>query len=148
MKTLISILAFAFLAFATSAQYRFNQYQTTIATNASYSTNSVTTFNQSFDVGAGTEAWIQIAFKLNNGTNAIPSSATNDFVTVWDTSLDGSRFTNRFTFALKGNASTNEAWGLTNFPVSLPWLRLVNATNTVGATLTNISIRVANQVGL
>lgn len=146
MKPKFSILILL-ACLTASAQYRFNLYTATIATNASIATNAVATYGQSFDVGAGTEATIQVAFKLNS-TN-VSATATNAWVTVWDTSMDGTRFTNRFTFSVYGNGTTNtEAWGTTNFTVEWPWLRFVNATNLVGETVTNPSVKVGNKIGL
>jgi len=145
MKTIIALLMFA--ALTAQAQYRFNIYRFTVATNASIATNAVATIGSSVDVGSGTEAIIQVAFKLN--TNGMPANATNGLVTVWDSSLDGSRFTNRFTSTVYGNNTTNnEAWATTNILTEVPWLRLVNITNTVGATVTNYSITVGNRIGL
>jgi hypothetical protein len=90
---------------------------------------------------------IQVAFKLS--TNGFPANATNGLVTVWDSSLDGTRFTNRFTFTVYGNNTTTvESWAHTNFAVEVPWLRFVNATNLVGATVTNYSVTVGNKIGL
>lgn len=145
MKIIILLLLTCLTA---SAQYRFNIYRYSIATNASIASNAVSTVGTSVDVGSGTEATIQIAFKQTNGTNAVPTDATNNLVSVWDTSLDGTRFTNRFSFTLKAQATTNEVWGTTNFTTEWPWLRLVNITNTTGAIVTNYSVTVGNKIGL
>lgn len=145
MKTLISIILFC--AFSASAQYRFNVYRYSIATNATIATNVVATIGTAVDVGSGSEAVIQVAFKQS--TNGFPANATNALVTVWDWSLDGTRFTNRFTFSVYGNNTTNiEAWATTNILTEMPWLRFVNATNLTGATVTNYSVTVGNRIGL
>jgi hypothetical protein len=147
MKTLISIILLC--ALSAQAQYRFNIYTAGVATNAYIGTNSYsTTYATSFDVGAGTEAIIQLSFKM--ATNDYPHFATNDVITTWQTSLDGTRFTNQFQFKLTSTATaTNtEVWGMTNFAVELPWLRLVSVSNLNQARLTNYSIRVGNKVGL
>ena len=154
MKTKLSILYLLFsilwlLLFNTaSAQYRFNQYVVGVATNAFIGTNSYTNYNVAYDVGSGTEATIQVAFKM--ATNDYPQFATNDVITTWASSMDGVRFTNYFQFALKSTATaTNtEVWGLTNFVVELPWLKFVGITNLNQARLTNYSIRICNKVGL
>lgn len=142
MKTLLTLIMLSCLT--ASAQFRYNLYTFSIATNASIASNAITTINSAVDVGSGTEATVQVAFKQHLPIH----SSTNDIVTVWQSSLDGTRFTNEFTFALKAQATTNEVWDRTNFAVKLPWLRLVNITNTTGAIVTNYSVKVGQKIGL
>jgi len=147
MKTLISIIILC--ALSASAQYRFNSYTAGVATNAYIGTNSYsTTYSTAFDVGAGSTACIQLAFKM--ATNDYPHFATNDVITTWQSSMDGTRFTNQFQFTIKSNASaTNtEVWGLTNFNVTYPWLKLMSVSNLNQARLTNYSVRVGNKIGI
>lgn len=149
MKKLLLLTLMAFCVIGANAQYRFNQYTASIATNSFVGTNSYsTTGSQSFDVGSGSTAWIQLSFKM--ATNDYPQFATNDIVTVWQSSLDGTRFTNQFLFKIQSTvtATNTEVWGMTNFAVTLPWLKFVGLTNLNQARLTNYSIRVANKVGL
>ena len=141
------IILFLSMACA-SAQYRFNQYTATVATNAYIATNSYTAYNVAYDVGAGSTACIQLAFKM--ATNDYPHFATNDVITTWQSSLDGTRFTNQFQFKLTSTATaTNtEVWGLTNFTVTYPWLKFVSISNLNQARLTNYSIKIGNKIGI
>jgi len=142
------IILFLSMACA-SAQYRFNSYTAGVATNAYIGTNSYsTTYSTAFDVGAGSTACIQLAFKM--ATNDYPHFATNDVITTWQSSMDGTRFTNQFQFTIKSNASaTNtEVWGLTNFNVTYPWLKLMSVSNLNQARLPNYSVRVGNKIGI
>ena len=143
---IISILML--IALNASAQYRFNQYTVTVATNAYIATNSYTSYNVAYDVGAGSTACIQLAFKM--ATNDYPHFATNDVITTWQSSLDGTRFTNQFQFKLTSTATaTNtEVWGLTNFTVTYPWLKFVSISNLNQARLTNHSIKIGNKIGI
>jgi hypothetical protein len=136
------------IALNASAQYRFNQYTVTVATNAYIATNSYTSYNVAYDVGAGSTACIQLAFKM--ATNDYPHFATNDVITTWQSSLDGTRFTNQFQFKLTSTATaTNtEVWGLTNFTVTYPWLKFVSISNLNQARLTNHSIKIGNKIGI
>ena len=136
------------IALNASAQYRFNQYTATVATNAYIATNSYTDYNVAYDVGAGSTACIQLAFKM--ATNDYPHFATNDVITTWQSSLDGTRFTNQFQFKLTSTATaTNtEVWGLTNFTVTYPWLKFVSISNLNQARLTNYSIKIGNKIGI
>jgi hypothetical protein len=146
MKIIILLLLTCLTA---SAQYRFNLYTVSLATNAFVGTNSFSSSGtQAFDVGAGSTASIQLAFKM--ATNDYPHFATNEVVTVWETSMDGTRFANRFFFNLTSTATaTNaEVWGRTNFPVTYPWLKYVGVTNLNQARMTNYSIKVGNKIGL
>ena len=142
------ILILMLIALNASAQYRFNQYTATVATNAYIATNSSTTYNVAYDVGAGSTACIQLAFKMS--TNDYPHFATNDVITTWQSSLDGTRFTNQFQFKLTSTATaTNtEVWGLTNFTVTYPWLKFVSISNLNQARLTNYSIKIGNKIGI
>lgn len=147
MKTLISIIILC--ALSAQAQYRFNIYTAGVATNANIGTNSYsTTYSTAFDVGAGSTACIQLSFKM--ATNDYPHFATNDVITTWQSSLDGTRYTNQFQFKLTSTATaTNtEVWGLTNFTVTYPWLKFVSISNLNQARLTNYSIKVGNKVGI
>jgi hypothetical protein len=119
-----------------------------VATNAYIATNSYTDYNVAYDVGAGSTACIQLAFKM--ATNDYPHYATNDVITTWQSSLDGTRFTNQFQFKLTSTATaTNtEVWGLTNFTVTYPWLKFVSISNLNQARLTNYSIKIGNKIGI
>jgi hypothetical protein len=144
MKTIIAIIITAAAMLTASAQYRFTIYSASVATNASIASSNHSTINQSFDVASATNAIIQLHFKLANLTNATP--ATNSIVTVWDASLDGSRFTNQFTYTLFGNNTTNtETWDYTNSALTLPWLRLRYITNNTSGTLTNYGVKVGKR---
>lgn len=146
MKTLISILLIC--ALSASAQYRYTLYSSSIATNDYIATNSYTTYNTAFAVSAGSSAQIQLAFKM--ATNDYPHFATNDIITTWQSSMDGSRYTNQFQFTLKSTATaTNtEVWGLTNFSVTYPWLKLISISNLNQSRLTNHSIKVGQKTGI
>ena len=138
------ILALLLTALTASAQYRFTIYSATIATNAAITSSNSAVYNQAFDVGSSTAAVIQVAFKNTVLTNATP--ATNSIISVWEESLDGSRYTNQFTFTLYGNNTTNtESWAYTNSAVTLPWLRLVALTNNTSARITNITVKVGKR---
>jgi hypothetical protein len=140
---------FLLLCITSQAQYRFNNYTAGFATNAYVGTNTYsTTYATAFDVGAGSTACIQVAFKI--ATNDYPQYATNDVITTWQSSMDGSRYTNQFQFTLKASAAaTNtEIWAVTNFAVTYPWLKFVSITNLNQAKLTNISVRVGNKIGI
>jgi hypothetical protein len=141
------IILFLSMACA-SAQYRYTLYSSTVATNAYISTNSYTTYNTTFAVSAGSAVQIQLAFKM--ATNDYPHWATNDIITTWQSSMDGTRFTNQFQFKLTSTATaTNtEVWGLTNFTVTYPWLRFINITNFNQARLTNYSVTVGQKIGI
>lgn len=119
-----------------------------MATNDYIATNSYTTYNAAFAVAAGSSVQIQLAFKM--ATNDYPRFATNDIITTWQSSMDGSRYTNQFQFNLKSTATaTNtEVWGLTNFSVTYPWLKLISISNLNQARLTNHSIKVGQKTGI
>jgi hypothetical protein len=141
------IILFLSMACA-SAQYRYTLYSSTVATNAYIPTNSYTTYNTAFAVAAGSAVQIQLAFKI--ATNDYPHWATNDIITTWQSSMDGSRYTNQFQFTLKSTATaTNtEVWGLTNFAVTYPWLKLISISNMNQARLTNHSVKVGQKTGI
>jgi hypothetical protein len=141
------IILFLSMACA-SAQYRYTLYSGTIATNAYIATNSYTTYNTTFAVSAGSSVQLQLVFKM--ATNDYPHYATNDIITTWQSSMDGTRFTNQFQFKLTSTATaTNtEVWGLTNFTVTYPWLRFVNITNLNQSRLTNHSVSVGQKIGI
>ena len=143
MKKLITTITLALLTFTASAQYRFVIYPATIATNAAIAPSNYATINQTFDVASAPSAILQLAFKLTALTNSTP--ATNSIVTVWEQSLDGTRFTNRFSFSIYANNSTNEVWDFTNSATSLPWLKLLWITNNTSATLTNHSVKIGKR---
>jgi hypothetical protein len=151
-KSIIHLLSSILLLCAcltAPAQSKWNNYTAGVATNAYVGTNSYsTTYSTTFDVSAGSTASIQLAFKM--ATNDYPHFATNEVVTVWQSSMDGTRFTNQFTYALMSTATaTNtEVWGITNFAVTYPWLKFVGLTNLNSARLTNYSVRVGDKIGL
>lgn len=146
IKLLALLLLFAVVNPSLNAQYRFPVYSATIATNASITASNYATLNQAFDVSGSSSATIQLVFKLTD-TNATP--ATNTVITTWQTSLDGSHYTNQFQYVVYGNNTTNtEAWGLTNFTVTLPWLKLVTISNTTSAVVTNHSVKVGRNIGI
>lgn len=146
MKKLLTALML-FAACTASAQYRYNLY--TLATNtipATYSSN----YAISAAVGTSTRADIQIAFTLlsSNHPTAMSATCSNPVTATFDTSIDGSKFTNAFSFSL--NAQSNApVWHATNIMVTnAAWLRLLSVTNANYAVVTNFTVKVGVKAGL
>ena len=148
MKTLLLILCL--VACNASAQFRYARYQLpSSSTNTTITSNTVATYNSSADVAPTTRADIRLAFKLMSvDTNAMHAACTNWVTAVFDKSVDGTYFTNRFILAVRGN-SNSTVWTQTNVGVTdAAFLRLVCVTNDNTARITNFSIFVGCKQGL
>jgi hypothetical protein len=147
MKTLLLLLLTASTCLA---QYRY--YPTTVlssGTNGYLAANSSTNVSAAYGIGASTKLDMLLAFSLiSTNTNAMPVSCTNSVVTVWETSADGSYYTNRFTFSV--DAVTNlTRWNQTNIDVSqAAWIKFVGLTNNNAAHLTNYKVFIGYKTGL
>ncbi len=149
MKTKLCLLFCLLLTLPCAAQYRFNKFAVTMASNVfvgAYSNQAAV--NQPFEVAAGSEVLLQFEFRLcSTNTGPILTTATNYVTTFWDQSFDGEHFTNEFAWGIR--AKTNgEAWAPTNFPITLPILRYKYMSNDNPAAVTNPVIRVGQKVGL
>ena len=148
MKTLIAIILL--IACTAHAQYRYGIYTAAgVATNDIVNTNTLTVFNTTVDVGASSRADIQLVFRLTSyDTNAMSSTCSNLVTATFDSGIDGTYFTNQFTFSVAGRSNA-VALGFTNIDVSqIAWLRLVSITNANLAVVTNYSLKIGRKIGL
>lgn len=148
MKTIILILLLT--ACSAQAQYRYGVYTAAgTTTNATINTNTLETFNTSVDVGASSRADIQLVFRLTStDTNAMSATCSNLVTATFDSGIDGTYFTNQFTFSVAGQSNA-VALGFTNIDVSqMAWLRLVSITNANLGIVTNYSLKIGRKIGL
>jgi hypothetical protein len=139
------ILALALSLLSASAQYRYPVVTLTTASNT-VAANGSSTINSAADVGATTRADILFYFSLT--TNNV-AGLTNPVVAQFDTSIDGSKYTNAFSISLRAN-SNNVVWMQTNVWVTnASWLRFVGITTNENALpVTNYVVKVGQKTGL
>ena len=149
MKQLIITILCA-LSLTASAQYRYQTYTLpSSSTNTTIQTNTLATYNSSAAVSSSTRADIRLAFKLTSATtNAMGTNAFQNVTCTFDKSVDGTYWTNSFTFSVRAN-SNSVVWDQTNIDVSTAaWLRLVSITNGNAGKVTNVSVFVGAKTGL
>lgn len=146
MKKLASLLFALSLAYAAQAQYRYSLY--TLATNTVPATVN-SNYLSACAVGTALRADIQIAFSLTSSNgSAMSATCSNPVTATFDFGIDGTRYTNRFVYALNAQSNVN-VWGMTNIWVTnAAWARLVSVTNANFAVVTNYSVKLGIKTGL
>lgn len=151
-KKLISLLTIAVLsALSASAQYRYNLYTAAgTGTNSTIGTNAGVTFDTTMDVASSSKVSVQFVFKLTSSTtNALPAGCTNPVVLRFDYGIDGTYWTNRFSWTNYANSNNVVIGLLTNLDVTpWAWFRLVDGSNYNNGIVTNYSVKVGGKVGL
>ena len=138
------LLAFLLCAQCAVAQYRYPLVTLTTASNT-VAANTLTTINSAADVGATTRADILFYYSLT--TNDV-AGLTNPVTASFDTSIDGTKYTNAFSITLAANSNT-VVWMQTNvFVTNAAWLRFTTITNGNAKPLTNYVVRIGTKTGL
>jgi hypothetical protein len=138
------ILAFILCAFSASAQYRYALVTLTTASNT-VAANTQTTINSAADVGASSRADILFYFSLT--TNNV-AGLTNPVTANFETSIDGSKYTNAFSITLAANSNNVVVMQTNVWVTNAAWLRFSTITNGNTKPLTNYVIKVGNKIGL
>jgi hypothetical protein len=149
MKTVFAFLILA-ATFTAQAQFRYARYALpSTNTSTTIQTNTLATYNSAADVGTSSRADIMLRFKLTGvGTNAIVANSTNEVTARFDKSIDGTYYTNAFTFTVFANTNLT-VWNITNISVTdAAYLRLVSITNGNAARVTNLSVTVGIKQGI
>lgn len=146
MKTIFVLLLSSLSCFA---QYRYSTYTIPATTNTVIASNAMTTFNTACDVAGSTRAYIRLSYKLTSQTtNAMSATCSNAVTALFETSGDGTYYTNQFSLTV--NAKTNlVVWGYTNISIAdAAWIRLVSITNANHAKVTNHQVFIGAKQGL
>jgi hypothetical protein len=138
------ILAFMLCACSASAQYRYALVTLTTASNT-VAANTQTTINSAADVGASSRADILFYFSLT--TNNV-AGLTNPVTANFETSIDGSKYTNAFSITLAANSNNVVVMQTNVWVTNAAWLRFSTITNGNTKPLTNYVIKVGNKIGL
>ena len=138
------IIAFILCAFSASAQYRYALVTLTTASNT-VAANTQTTINSAADVGASSRADILFYFSLT--TNNV-AGLTNPVTANFETSIDGSKYTNAFSITLAANSNNVVVMQTNVWVTNAAWLRFSTITNGNTKPLTNYVIKVGNKIGL